>query len=286
MNRLATVFALSAAVLFVGCGGVPRPAPMVSSPPPPTTAPPTATPTPSVAGGNWQLSAASTVPGKSPLTFSGSITFTPNLGQAVSVSGALHVDGSNCFNQLTTMSLTGTWTANSSASSLTSTAVDGQVVTFTGDFTNGGFTGTYSVNGGCDDGDQGSVTGININLFDADAWDGTFTSSAQKTFNVSGAFAQSTSANSDGSFGITGTATFDTPCFSATTLSPGSFPSGSFILGTLVSFEIKTDNGTLTFVGTVDPLTEFMSGSYTVSGGTCDQTGTAVLALGGQWDYD
>jgi hypothetical protein len=285
MKRLATAFSLSAAVLLVGCGGVPRPAPIVSSPAPPTTTQsPVTPPTPSVAGGNWQFSAASTVPGKSPLTFSGSITFAYSLAQAdYAVSGALHVDGSNCFNQLTTMGFAGTMTDGNT--SLTAATLDGQTVTLTGNFANNAFAGTYSINGGCDAGDQGSVTGINIYIGDADSWDGTFTSSAQKTFNVSGDFAQSTSASPDGSFGITGTATFDTPCFSATALSPGSFPSGSFILGTLVSLQIKTDNGTVTFVGTLDPLSETMSGTYSVVGGTCDQTGTAVVALTGQWDY-
>lgn len=53
----------------------------------------------------------------------------------------------------------------------------------------------------------------------------------------------------------------------------------------LVSLEIKTDNGIVVFLGTVDPLTEYMSGTYSVVGGTCDQTGTAVLVLTGQWDY-
>ena len=181
------------------------------------------------------------------------------------------------------MGFSGTMTDGNT--SLTAATLDGQTVTLTGNFANNAFAGTYSISGGCDAGDQGSLTGINIYIGDADSWDGTFTSSAQKAFNVSGDFAQNTSASSDGSFGITGTATFDTPCFSATTLSPGSFPSGSFILGTLVSLEIKTSNGTVDFVGTLDPLTELMSGTYTVSGGTCDQTGTAVVALTGQWDY-
>src|SRR5271154_1682434 len=91
---------------------------------------------------------------------------------------------------------------------------------------------------------------------------------------VGGDFDQSASADSVGTFGIGGTATSDTPCFSAATLTPGSFPSGSLILGSLVSLEIRTNNGTVTLVGTVDP-TGSLSGTYTVSGGTCDQTGTA-----------
>ena len=276
MNHLATVFALSAVVLLFGCGGVPAPAPMTSPPTSPTTPSPGALPVPNIAG-NWQFSATSAVPGRPQLTFTGGIS------QAISpFNAALHVGGSNCFNQLTTMSFTGAVTADSAT--LTSTVIDGQVVTFTGNFTNTTFTGTYSINGGCDDGDQGSVTGNTISFADGDAWSGTFTSSTQTKFSVGGDFDQSTNVDSAGSFGIAGTATFDTPCFSASTLTPGSFPSGSFIMGTLVSLEIKTNNGTLTFAGTLDPAGS-ISGTYTVSGGTCDQTGTAYLVLTGQWDY-
>jgi len=82
---------------------------------------------------------------------------------------------------------------------------------------------------------------------------------------VGGDFDQSASADSVGTFGIGGTATSDTPCFSAATLTPGWFPSGSLILGSLVSLEIRTNNGTVTLVGTVDP-TGSLSGTYTVSG--------------------
>jgi hypothetical protein len=177
------------------------------------------------------------------------------------------------------MSSTGTVTAD--GLSITSTPVDGQVVTLTWKYINTIYTGTYSVSGGCDAGDQGTFTGVNVNVSDARDWGGIFTSSTQGKFSVSGNFAQNSTANPDGSVGLTGTATFDTPCFSASILSP----SRSFILGTLVSIQIGTDNGIVAFLGTVDPRTEYMTGVYTVSGGTCDQTGTAVVALTGQWDY-
>ncbi len=273
MKHLKTVFALSAAVLLSGCAGKPGP----------SSAQPGSSPTQSpgtslTVTDNWQFSAASTVPGELPLTFAGSITQTGVSG----VSGALHVGGSNCFNQMTTMGLTGTETASSV--SLTSAAVNGQVVTLGGTFTGTGFTGTYSVAGGCDGGDQGTVTGVKVDDTDADSWDAAFTSSAQTTFSAQGSFAQSPTANSDGSFGITGTATFDTPCFSAATISPGSLSSGNFILGTLVSLQIQTNNGTITFVGT-ESSGEGIYGTYTVVGGTCAQTGTAYVALTGQWDY-
>jgi hypothetical protein len=283
MKYLATVAALSAAVL-IGCGGMPG-----------TTSSSTSTSTSSTGqspsgsemlnvAGNWQFITVSTVPGKPPLTLSGSIS-----SAGTAVSGAVHVDGSTCFDRLTTMGLTGIVTA--SGTTLTSTVFGGQSVTFAGSFTVSPyaepiFTGTYSINGGCAAGDQGSVTGSKIDILDADSWAGTFTSSAQKTFNVKGDFAQNASAGSEGSFGITGNATFDTPCFDTSVISPGSFPSDSYVMGTIVSLEIKTSNGTLAFQGTVaKPVNGLVSGTYSISGGTCDQTGTAVVTLGGQWDY-
>ena len=73
------------------------------------------------------------------------------------------------------------------------------------------FNGTYRINGGCDGGDKGTLTGNNVwNI--GNNLSGTFTNSAQKTFNLMGRIAQSDNASSDGSFPITGTATFDTPC--------------------------------------------------------------------------
>jgi hypothetical protein len=275
MARLEIILALAVTVLFCGCAGAPAPAPGSTASAAPTA--PTAGQTPTVFG-NWQFTASSTVPGKPPLTFSGSIGTAGN-----AVSGALHVDGSNCFDRLTTIALTGTVTAGST--SLTSAAIDGQVVTFTGNFADFAFNGTYRINGGCAGGYQGKLTGINVwNI--GNNLSGTFTNSAQKTFNIMGKIAQSSSASSDGSFGITGAATFNTPCLSAGTIQPGTLPSGSFILGMSVSLEAETSNGILTFLGTLnqDGSGE-ISGNYIVSGGGCDESGTAVLHVAGEWDY-
>ena len=210
------------------------------------------------------------------LTIAGSIKQSSS-----AVSGAVHVTGSSCFDQLTTMGLTGTLTGNNI--SLTSTSVSGQVTTFTGSITDSALTGTYTINGGCANGDQGTVTGIKI-PFIANTLSGTFTTSAKATFNVEADVAQSSGASSEGSFGITGTVNFSTPCFSSGTMMPGTFPSGSFIIGESVAFEIKTGNGTVAFLGTANPSTGEITGDYTVSGGTCDQTGTGVL-VADPWGY-
>jgi hypothetical protein len=92
--------------------------------------------------------------------------------------------------------------------------------------------------GGCADGDQGRVTGINIPYI-ANQLSGTFTNSAHETFNVAGDITQSGSANSEGSFEITGSVTFDSPCFNVGTVGPGTFPSGSLFSACLLPSNLR-----------------------------------------------
>jgi hypothetical protein len=143
----------------------------------------------------------------------------------------------------------------------------------------------YTINGGCANGDQGNVSGVKI-LYIPDDLTGTFTTSGGGTFGVAGAVAQGSASSQEGSFGVSGNVTFSSPCFSSGTITSGAFPSGSFVLGTSVAFEIATGNGTIAFVGTLNPDQGEISGGYTVSGGTCDQTGTAVLVVtSNPWEY-
>jgi hypothetical protein len=199
------------------------------------------------------------------------------------VSGTVHVSSffEYCFDPLTTMGLTGALSGNNI--SLTSASVDGQVITFTGRITDNALTGTYTITGGCADGDQGNVAGTRVPSITGQL-DGTFTSSGNETFDAVAQMTQG-SASTEGSFGITGTVTFSASCLNSGTIKSGTFPSGSFIMGTSVALEIETDNGTVAFHGTANPATNEIRGDYTVLGGTCDQTGTAVLAASSPWDY-
>src|ERR1700732_1333693 len=108
---------------------------------------------------------------------------------AITLPRALHADGSNCFNRLTPIGLAGTVTADKT--SLTFTALEGQVVTFTENSANATFTGTYSINSGCAAGCRGRVTGINIPYI-ANQLNGASTTSAQGIFNLAGDIAHRT----------------------------------------------------------------------------------------------
>ena len=79
------------------------------------------------------------------------------------LGGVVHVNGSNCFDYLTAISLSGNLTEGKV--SLNFAAVNGQVITVTGSVSKpidaGPYflSGTYTIRGGCADRDQGSVTG-------------------------------------------------------------------------------------------------------------------------------
>jgi hypothetical protein len=287
VKNLGSILWLLVLVLLCGCGGggitsssTSRPAarPILG----PTSDPPTPTAPASDLSivSNWQFSTAST------LTIAGSISQSDG-----SVSGVVHVDGSNCFDRTTAIGLTGTLAGGNV--SLIATSVAGQVITLTGSvpdnaltdvFAPGQFTGTYAINGGCADGEQGNVTGIKIGYI-ANILNGTFTATGGETFDVTGDMGQNAASSDEGSFGISGTVTFSKACFSSGTITPGSFPSGSYIMGTSVALVIETGNGTVAFLGMLNPDTSEITGDYTVSGGSCDQSGTAVLVGSSPWDY-
>jgi hypothetical protein len=198
MRYLVLPSLLSASVFLSGCGDK---VPKLNSTLPSTTQQSTEPPAPRVLG-DWEFNTTSNVVGNLALRFAGSIDSQTDPSKGTTdFKGTLHIDGSNCFDRSTTVGFTGTATADDG--SVTITASGGQMVTFTGSFSNVGFTATYSINGGCANGNQGKVNGSSI--FDInDDWEGVFTSSAHNPFNVVVDIAQNGSSTSEGVFGLTG----------------------------------------------------------------------------------
>jgi hypothetical protein len=272
MKHVASISPLLAIVLLCGCGGGGyRGAGGATSPPPSSG---------SNIVGNWQFSTTSKVRGAPPpITIAGSISLSGS-----SVSGAVHVNGSNCFDPLSTVALTGTLTGSNL--SLTSTPFAGQVATFTGNISDnpltasGQFTGTYAINGGCAGGDTGSMTGIEISSI-AGNWAGDLTSETGDINRLVVTLAQG-APTSEGNFGLTGTAFFEVgACFKSAKIVSGQFPSGSYVMGESVSLEIETDNGVIVFLGNANG-DGLIRGNYTLADSTCEPAGTAYLS---PWEY-
>ena len=266
-------FLLSMLLLLSGCGGG------VKTSHPSFVPGPGSLSDPSAQGqnitGNWQFSTTSRA-GMSSLTISGSVSQSQR-----SVTGEVHVDGSSCFDQRTAIALTGTLTNGNI--SLTSAANNGQVITLVGSITEKiGFpdslTGTYAISGGCADGDQGNSTGYNV-ISLAGYWAGNLTTAGGQTIHWDTQLNQD-GPNAEGSFGLNGNFTFD-GCFASGTATSGTFPSASYILGTAVTLDINTGNSKMAFVGTMEPY-GLIEGTYTVSGGTCNSSGTGYLS---PWEY-
>jgi len=185
---------LSVFLALCACGGArghtPLPVPQTSS---------------DVAG-NWQFNTASSLSGTSSLSIAGGIQQS-----ARAISAATHIEGSNCFDPVTTVNLSGRVEGDSI--SLSSTPVSEQVITLAGIVTGGTLHGTYAIKGGCGDSDHGTVEGTKIPPIPL-TLSGTFTTTAKNTFDAT-VQATEGSGDPDGTFGVTGSATFIAPCFNS-----------------------------------------------------------------------
>lgn len=276
-NLLKNSWWLVAILVLCGCGGAGVTSGSLSGAP--SDPPPNAPASGLIAAENWQFSTTSTQGFPS-------ITIAGGIDQSTSpVSGAVHVNGSPCFDHLKVVELTGV--LNESNLSLTSSPIAGQIITSIGSITkdpmsdHAKFTGTYSIQGGCADGDQGSMLGRVEGTAMQGNWAGDLTSAAGNINRLTVTLSQG-NATSDGTFGITGAAGFEVgTCFTRAEIVSGKFPSGSYMMGQTVALQIKTDNGMISFLGTADHG-GLIEGNYTMAGGTCDPKGTGYLS---PWEY-
>jgi hypothetical protein len=275
MRHLASVIGLL--LLSCACGQGPRNYSGGSGLPSGPTSGPSSTPSLHPISGNWQFNATSSVLGGPPSAqLAGSITQSGS-----SLVGAVHVNGWACFDQSTVIGLNGN--AIDGKVLLTSTSIDGQVLILEGKIIQKGgfpdtFTGTYTITGGCANGDHGSATGYAVHTLTG-YWAGNLTTDGGTSIHWDTQLTQE-NPTSDGRFGLNGTVDFY-DCFPTGTIVSGTSANDSFVLGTSVDLQIKTDAASITFVGTADP-DGLIRGTYTASGGSCELSGTAYLS---PWEY-
>jgi hypothetical protein len=215
-----------------------------------------------IQAGNWSLIANSTKVAGAAAYLGGSLTQSGS-----TITGMMHIMGSTCFDPATGVAVTGTVSGNSV--SFSSGSVAGQVLSAKLSGTSSSLSGTYTINGGCSNGDAGNVAGTLVPSISG-SWAGTIVSGSNTT-TVTASLTQAATASSDGSFPVTGTLNFTgSPCSRAGSLA------NSFIAGPVVYVEAATqdmDGGTghLYYAGLLSqPSTaRSMDGAYAVDAGMC-----------------
>jgi len=191
------------------------------------------------------------------------------------VSGTMYIIGLSCFDSYSGVAFTGT--VSGKTLTLTSPAIGGQVVTVTATGTNSALTGTYSVAGGCDTGDTGTITANPVPSING-TWSGPIVgdSNGDPNASLAIAFTQAATASSDGTFAITGTLTYTGSTCSAS----GSINTGSYIVGPHLVISANTnDGGSLSYDGYLNSTTAPTSvfGNYSDAGGNCTDVLTATF---------
>jgi len=228
--------------------------------------------------GNWAIvtkSATSSSAG----TLGGSLHQSGN-----SVSGVLHSLGfSKCYTPpippimvQTDIPVSGTF--ENGVLHLVSNSVSGQVVTMDANYRAGALNGSYTVQGGCADGEHGTVSGQLMPDLTG-TWTGTTPSGTRMMVT----WQQQASPTTDGVFSITGTVSLSNgpACYPSGSMalqagySQGGEPMASFVTGNALSVAASDSSGSepvaIALAGfahtTSSPHT--VTGSFTLSGGSC-----------------
>lgn len=255
MKHTFAVLSFLAVISLMGCGGGGN----EPGDPPPQTLNVT---------GNWELMSTSQVVSGSQVEL---VAYLSNSGNNVTA----HVRTvSDCFTIDDLLSFTGA--VNNGQITLTSAPVLGQTLTIQGTLTNSAVNGTYSITGGCADGDHGTISGFKVRSFSG-TWSGDFVSSSSTTTQVSTTVTQGGEEPAFlGVSRVTGDVTFsNSACFTS-----GTIPASSgFAFGVnFVAFVNTNDGGMVQFVGFSNEGGTQITGDYTVTGGTCDgDVGTGTL---------
>jgi len=253
-------------LLLAGCGGGSSSS---SGTPPIQTAP--------ALNGNWEIQATSQVTASTSYLIGGSFATT-----GTAVTGILHFLNYSCYyvpakNSEWKVPVTGT-VSSSGSLSLTSTVVDEQTLKVSGTVANGRITnGTYSVTGGCGNGEHGTLTGFSVSSFTG-TYSGGIVSNGVSWGTMTLNLTQAAAPDSDGLYDLSGTASVVNSGLWIWTDNPAELAQatawGGYIQGTVL-----TGNGAIGFNGTITDATgDTISCEFSVTGGTLTPgTGTFTL---------
>jgi hypothetical protein len=211
--------------------------------------------------GNWSMTAAP-AGGGVPFYIGGNLT-----QNGTNLTGTLYVVSSNCFDPSAMVAFTGT--VKGQIVTLTSASAIGQVINITASGSgSSALTGTYTVTGGCADGNNGNLTGTTVPSISA-TWSGPLVGSGGANVILAFDLTQSTTASQNGQFGISGSAMFtNSSCSNSATVST------AFIAGPYLYVSGLTDDGGIyTYIQVLlnnPSAPTSMKGEYDVNGGKCN----------------
>ncbi len=238
--------------------------------------------------GNWSVAATSSgdsvsrngrshniqTPNESDVTFYIGGNLTQNGGN---LTGTMYVVGSECFNSAG-VAFSGTVNGNTVTLTTDSPSLAGQVITVTATAASASsLTGTYTVTGGCDDGDSGTVT-ASAAVPITGTWAGTLSNceagrNGCANANISFDMTQATTAATDGGFPLTGTVTYnDSGCSVSGTVTSGEIY-GSFLVLNASTVDQNEEDGSFKYNQVLldNPSSPAsMTGSYQVTSGECN----------------
>jgi hypothetical protein len=222
--------------------------------------------------GNWVVTATATT-GTLPFAKLSGYINEQQTGSAHPTTGTFQVDSTGCYAGVENVPTQGV--IQGLRLHLVSFGLDQQVldIAATKNTTSDGFTGTYSIKGGCADGTAGTVAGTRYN-----ALTGTYTgtvaaSSPQQTVALK--LTQFSTGTGNGQFLISGSATVQgVSCFSGGTLSS----TNGMITGSHVQMHFTATQGaTMDVVGDFDPAASAITASSITFGG-CSNLGPLTLS--------
>jgi len=230
----------------------------------------------SLTNGNWSIAATSNT---SQIT----VQIGGDLEQSGgSVAGIMHLLDPICFEPfLDDVPFTGKFSGDHLT--MTSAAINGQVIKVDATGSGDSLSGTYSIAGGCAAGDQGTIVGSSVGSITG-TWKSTFTQGSA-TVSVTTNLTEAAVADAHGRFPLSGTfAVSGSPCTTGGTLVNidligSSSVWGSVVVANVVSNPVGGGQGGLVFAGFIsDPLNPSkMTGTYISSGGLCqDAPGTLL----------